>query len=166
MAQQIISKRNVQLRHMNGKGKVAQSIPQAVKDAINSVASQSVKSFTLFIVPEDYKVSASEGRRYSKVVNGDYAVSVEIVSNDTVGAYGVSHQINRQIEVSAGDWLVEYYWYYGMIVYHFVPEEHALPDNTESTDEDFDYNPDCPMCLRNREHSAEDHCAALRRSKE
>lgn len=39
-------------------------------------------------------------------------------------------------------------------------------DDSDSDEFDYEHSPDCPICLRNREHTAEEHFAALKRNSE
>jgi len=128
----VISSRTVHIRHMNSNGKIGQSFPDAVKAAVNSMATGSVRSFCFKLVTPGRKFYTSEGRRYARI-QGDAVAKAEVVDSSNIGASNVLYRMGDEVPMQVGDWLVEYYWYSGMVVYHVTLN--ALEAKKEKQDE-------------------------------
>ena len=137
MAQNVLSERRVMVNHLEGKGQIAKSFPEDVRDAILQMVNEHsnlVKSFMFRAVEEGYKFYAGEGYSYKLVVGEDQR-AVEMVAEHNLGASGLSHAINAEIVVPVGGFLIQvgYYGGYIMTVYNVQPKVLPPPEPSEET---------------------------------
>lgn len=102
----------------------------ALVEAIQEVAARypNIKSFSLTEVHEGSRAFfGGEGDAIIRL-NGFDRLSIEMVSDSTVGAAGVSHQIGRSFAPKAGEYVlvVSYYGRYFLDVYRITEQSAAL----------------------------------------
>lgn len=101
------------------------SVPSLVAEKVKFLAENyGIKSLTLDTITEGYQYSAGEGQKVV-VVYGNESRGVEMVSQNSLGAAGVCHDIGaRTPPLPAGAWLIviSYYTKYWMTVSNVVPK--------------------------------------------
>lgn len=105
--------------------KLSQTFPQAVASKIQAIGEDyGIKSFSLQVVDETKKFYVGEGERYTGIAADGKEASFEVVSENNIGAAGLSHRIGSQFGMPAGSYLINVWYYsgYGMTVYQISPK--------------------------------------------
>lgn len=86
--------------------------PSEVATAIKRIASDyRIATVSVYTeTPGSYSVM--EGERVT-AIRGGQSTSVEMVTQDTIGARGVSYQIGSKVETRPGDWLISVQYFMG-----------------------------------------------------
>ncbi len=79
--------------------------PSEVATAIKHIASDYRIATVSVYTETPGAYSVMEGERVT-AIRGGQSTSVEMVTQDTIGARGVSYQIGSKIETRPGDWLI------------------------------------------------------------
>jgi hypothetical protein len=97
--------------------KTLSGLPGAVAVAVQEMAADyGIKSFTFQSKPEGYEHYTAEGYSY-RFVYGEQAMGFAVVSQDTIGATGVRHEIGYTRALPAGTFEIAVGYYSG---YHMT----------------------------------------------
>jgi hypothetical protein len=100
--------------------KTLSKLPAEIAEQIKVLGERyEIKSFTFENVSAGYKLYHSEGSRYTYIY-GQRTQAVEMVSENTVGASGVRHEIGAQVALPTGTTVIEVWYFatFGMHVYN------------------------------------------------
>lgn len=92
-------------------GPLLRALPDRVSERVKALADgYGIKSASVVVYPYGWKVYAAEGDRF-ELIMGEQSASIEMVSERTLGAAGLSHDIGATGIPPVGAWIIRIHYY-------------------------------------------------------